>query len=311
MQIGMVFPGQGSQSVGMQATLAGETVVRDTYAEASAALGEDLWALAQDGPDEAQNRTENTQPLMLTAGVAAFRLWQQRGGVSPLVLAGHSLGEFAALVCGGAIGFADAVRLVRIRAQLMQAAVPLGAGAMAAILGLDDADVEAACREAAGGEVVEAANYNQPGQVVIAGHAAAVERAMQAAKARGAKRAVLLAVSIPAHTSLLAGAAAEFAGAIGAVHLQAPSIPVLGIGQRPHGDGEAIRRAVIEQLHRPVRWSATVEAMLGYGIRGLVECGPGKVLAGLGRRIVKDKEFQVLAGDDLPGLEAALAATAA
>lgn len=311
MQIGMVFPGQGSQSVGMQATLAGETVVRDTYAEASAVLGEDLWALAQRGPDEAQNRTENTQPLMLTAGVAAFRLWQQRGGVAPQVLAGHSLGEFTALVCGGAVGFADAVRLVRIRAQLMQAAVPLGAGAMAAILGLDDADVEAACTEAAGGDVVETANYNQPGQVVIAGHAAAVERAMQAAKARGAKRAVLLAVSIPAHTSLLAGAAAEFATAIGAVTLRAPSLAVLGIGQRPHGDGEATRRAVIEQLHRPVRWSATVEAMLAYGIRGLVECGPGKVLAGLGRRIIKDKAFQVLAGDDLAGLEAALAATAA
>ena len=310
MSIGMVFPGQGSQAIGMQAGFADEPIVRSTYAQASEVLGLDLWAIAQAGPAEAINRTQNTQPLVLTAGVALYRLWQARGGTAPALLAGHSLGEFTALVCGGALGFTDAVGLVRTRATLMQEAVPEGVGAMAAILGLDDAEVEAACREAAGSEVVEPVNYNQPGQLVIAGHAPAVERAMAAAKARGAKRALPLPVSVPAHSSLLAGAAAEFASAIAGVALETPAIPVLGIGALPHGGAEAIRAAVVLQLHRPVRWTDTVLAMAATGIGALVECGPGKVLSGLNRRIVSDKAFGVYATDDPAALAAALAATA-
>jgi [acyl-carrier-protein] S-malonyltransferase len=311
MSIGMVFPGQGSQSIGMQAGFGDEAIVQATYAEASAVLGLDLWSIAQHGPAEEINRTQNTQPLVLTAGVAVFRLWQARGGVRPALLAGHSLGEFTALVCGGALEFADAVALVRTRATLMQQAVPEGVGAMAAILGLEDAEVEAACHEAAQGEVVEAVNYNQPGQLVIAGHAAAVDRAMAAAKARGAKRALLLPVSVPAHSSLLAGAAAEFATAIAGVTVAAPSIPVLGIGGVAHGEPQAIRDGVVRQLHQPVRWTQTVQAMAATGISALVECGPGKVLAGLNRRIVSDKAFGVHATDDPAAFAAALAATAA
>jgi [acyl-carrier-protein] S-malonyltransferase len=309
MSIGFVFPGQGSQSLGMQASYAGQPAVRDCYAEASAVLGYDLWALAQDGPAEQLNATEHTQPLMLTAGVATYRLWLARGGQAPVLMAGHSLGEFTALVCAGSLQFADAVALVRRRAQLMQAAVPAGTGAMAAILGLDDADVEAACAEAAGTQVVEPVNYNQPGQLVIAGHAAAVERAMAAAKARGAKRCVLLPVSVPAHSSLLAGAAARFAEAIAAVPVAVPLIPVLGIGASAHASAEAVRAGVVEQLHRPVRWTSMVQAMVGTGIGALVECGPGKVLAGLIRRIERNKDFGVYSTDDEAALAAALAAT--
>ena len=311
MSIGMVFPGQGSQAIGMQGGFADEPVVRSTYAEASAVLGIDLWAIAQSGPTEEINRTENTQPLVLTAGVALYRLWQARGGARPALLAGHSLGEFTALVCGGALDFPAAVGLVRTRATLMQQAVPEGVGAMAAILGLDDAEVEAACREAAQGEVVEPVNYNQPGQLVIAGHARAVERAMAAAKLRGAKRALPLPVSVPAHSSLLAGAAREFATAIAGVEVRPPAIPVLAIGAVPHGSAGDIRAAVVRQLHQPVRWTQTVQAMAAGGIAALVECGPGKVLSGLNRRIVTDKAFGVYPTDDPAALAAALAATAA
>lgn len=310
MTIGIVFPGQGSQSLGMQSAFAGEPVVRDTYQQASGVLGYDLWALAQQGPLEQINATEHTQPLMLTAGVAAYRLWLARDGATPAVMAGHSLGEFTALVCAGALGFSDAVALVRRRAQLMQAAVPAGTGAMAAILGLEDADVEAACVEAAGEEVVEPVNYNQPGQLVIAGHTAAVERAMAAAKARGAKRALLLPVSVPAHSSLLAGAAVEFAGAMALVPVAMPSIPVVGIGALTHASPEAVRLGVVEQLHRPVRWTTMVQAMVGTGIGALVECGPGKVLASLIRRIERNKEFGVYSTDDEAAFTAALASTA-
>ena len=310
MAIGIVFPGQGSQSLGMQSAFAGESVVRDTYREASGVLGYDLWELAQQGPLEQLNATEHTQPLMLTGGVAAYRLWLARGGVTPVLMAGHSLGEFTALVCAGSLAFGDAVALVRRRAQLMQAAVPAGAGAMAAILGLEDADVEAACAQAAQGEVVEPVNYNQPGQLVIAGHAAAVERAMAAAKERGAKRALLLPVSVPAHSSLLAGAAAEFAHAIAAVAVATPAIPVIGIGARTHASPAAVRDGVVEQLHRPVRWTTMVQAMVATGIGALVECGPGKVLASLIRRIERNKEFGVYSTDDEAAFSAALAATA-
>lgn len=310
MKIGMVCPGQGSQSVGMQATLFDEQVFKDTYVEASDVLGLDLAALARSGPAEAIGRTEITQPLMLTAGVATARLWLARGGPQPSILAGHSLGEFTALVLAGVLGFRDAVALVRVRATLMQEAVPAGTGTMAAILGLDDAEVEAACAEAANGEVVEAVNYNQPGQVVIAGHAQAVKRAMDAAKARGAKRALPLAVSIPAHSSLLAGAAARFAEVLARVEVRAPAVPVLGIGGQLHGGPALIREAVVLQLHRPVRWTDTVLAMASTGVGAIVECGPGKVLSGLNRRIVTD-EVRIYTTDDAGAFAAALAATAA
>ena len=311
MTLAFVFPGQGSQSVGMLAALgAAEPVVRETFEEASQVLGYDLWALAQQGPEAELGATERTQPAMLAAGVAVWRAWREHGGAMPVAMAGHSLGEYTALVCSGSLDFRTAVDLVRFRGQAMQRAVPLGVGAMAAVLGLDDADVEAACREAAGDEVVEPVNFNAPGQVVIAGHAAAVVRAIEAAKARGAKRAVQLPVSVPSHSSLMVGAADELAARLATVEVRMPNVPdVYTVEVRRHESPDGIRAALREQLFKPVRWSDTVRAMLASGVTTLVECGPGKVLTSLNKRVEKRPDLKVLAIDDPDTLAAALAAT--
>ena len=311
MTLAFVFPGQGSQSVGMLAALgAAEPVVRETFEEASQVLGYDLWALAQQGPEAELGATERTQPAMLAAGVAVWRAWREHGGAMPVAMAGHSLGEYTALVCSGSLDFRTAVDLVRFRGQAMQRAVPLGTGAMAAVLGLDDADVEAACREAAGDEVVEPVNFNAPGQVVIAGHAAAVVRAIEAAKARGAKRAVQLPVSVPSHSSLMVGAADELAARLATVEVRMPNVPdVYTVEVRRHESPDGIRAALREQLFKPVRWSDTVRAMLASGVTTLVECGPGKVLTSLNKRVEKRPDLKVLAVDDPDTLAAALAAT--
>lgn len=305
--LAFVFPGQGSQSVGMLADLAARPQVADTFQQASAALGFDLWALISDGPEAELNQTHNTQPAMLAAGVALWRVWEAEGGPVPALLAGHSLGEYSALVCAGALDFAAAVGLVAERGRLMQAAVPAGQGAMAAVLGLDDDTVRAACAEAAQGEVVEAVNLNAPGQVVIAGSAAEVERAVQAAKARGAKRAVTLPVSVPSHCALMRSAAECLAERLAGVELRAPRIPVLhNADVAAHSDPAAIRAALVRQLYSPVRWVETLQAMAGQGVSLVVECGPGKVLAGLVKRI--DKRVQALPVMDENSLRAALAA---
>lgn len=308
MSLACVFPGQGSQSVGMLAELAvHHAIVRSTFAEASVALGYDLWQLASEGPADELNRTECTQPAMLAAGVATWRLWASQGGATPAVVAGHSLGEFTALVCAGALDFAAAVTLVRDRGRYMQAAVPAGGGAMAALLGLDDAAAEAACAEAAHGEVVEAVNYNAPGQIVIAGQASAVERAIAAAKARGAKRAVLLPVSVPAHSSLMQGAAAQLRERLAGLVLVAPRIEyVSAVDAQVHNEPGEMRALLERQLASPVRWSATVLALTARGANLLVECGPGKVLTSLNRRIERRPEISCLAIEDQASLLAAL-----
>jgi len=310
MSFAFVFPGQGSQSVGMLGALsAAQPAVQATFAQASEVLGYDLWRLTSAGPAEDLNATERTQPAMLAAGVATWRTWQARGGALPALVSGHSLGEFTALVCAGALDFAPAIALVRCRGELMQAAVPAGSGAMAAILGLDDAAVEAACREAAQGEVVEPANYNSPGQVVIAGAAAAVQRAIGAAKARGAKRAVLLPVSVPSHSSLMQGAAVRLQERLAALEVRVPKIRYLSaVDARPHEDPQEIRALLVRQLSSPVRWSQTLSA-LSAGLAQVIECGPGKVLTGLNRRIEKRADVTFLALEDPASLDAALAAT--
>ncbi len=286
----MLFPGQGSQSVGMLVPLADKfPVVADTFAEASSVLGYDLWDRVRDGPAEALNQTACTQPAMLVAGVAVWRCWQQESDRLPALMAGHSLGEYTALVCAGALSFTDAVRLVEKRGELMQSAVPEGSGAMAAILGLNDDQVSALCAQAAADEVVSAVNFNSPGQVVIAGNRAAVERAMALAKEAGAKRALPLPVSVPSHCSLMQPAAEAFAVILDEVEVQAPAIPVLhNVDVNVHYQPAEIRQALAAQLHSPVRWAETVLAMQGRGINTLFEMGPGKVLAGLARRIVKE-----------------------
>ena len=308
-RLGFVFPGQGSQAVGMLAELAAAfPLVGDTFAEASAALGLDLWQLVQQGPVEQLNLTHNTQPAMLAAGVAVWRVWVQQGGARPAYLAGHSLGEYAALVAGGAIDFADAVRLVAERGRLMQAAVPEGTGAMAAILGLDDEQVRAACAQAAAGEVVEAVNYNSPGQVVIAGHAGAVARALEAAKAAGAKRAVALPVSVPSHCALMRPAAEQLAQRLAATAIQLPRIPVLhNVDVAVSTTPDALRERLARQLYSPVRWVETVQRLAAEGVTLVVEAGPGKVLAGLNKRI--DKNLESVAVYDPAGLAAALEAS--
>ncbi len=310
MSLAMVFPGQGSQSVGMLAALgAAEPVVQQTFAEASAVLGYDLWALCQNGPEADLGATERTQPAMLAAGVATWRVWKQKGGRQPVAMAGHSLGEYSALVCSGALDFRTAIDLVRYRGQLMQAAVPLGQGAMAAILGLEDADLDAACREAAQGEVVEPVNFNSPGQVVIAGHSTAVQRAIETAKARGAKRAVLLPVSVPSHSSLMVGAAEQLARRLAEVDFRLPDVPaVYTVDVKTHASPDGIRQSLKEQLYKPVRWADTVRAMLASGVTTFVECGPGKVLTSLNRRIERRPELKMLALEDPASIDAALAA---
>jgi len=305
MKLAFVFPGQGSQSVGMMQGWGERAEVRATFTEASDALGQDLWAMVADGPAELLNQTVNTQPAMLAADVAAWRVWQAAGGATPALLAGHSLGEYAALVAAGALNFADAIKLVRFRAEAMQAAVPEGVGAMAAILGLDDDAVRAVCSEAAAGEVVEAVNLNSPGQVVIAGNKAAVERAMVLAKEKGAKRALPLPVSVPSHSSLMLPAAEKLLAHLQTVAITTPTIPVLhNTDVQSHMDAEAIRVALARQLHTPVRWVETVQALKAAGIERVVECGPGKVLAGLNKRI--DDSLPAVALVDEASLAAAL-----
>ncbi|MCR4302667.1 MAG: ACP S-malonyltransferase [Gallionella sp.] len=304
-----VFPGQGSQSRGMMNGYADFAVVRNTFAEASDVLKQDLWQLVTEGSDAELNSTVNTQPIMLTAGVAVYRAWQLQNGAAPAIMAGHSLGEYTALVAAGALRFADALPLVRYRAQCMQQAVPEGVGGIAAILGLEDDVVRAVCAEGAQGGVLEAVNYNSPGQVVIAGDRAAVERGMELAKARGAKRAIMLPMSVPSHCSLLKGAAEQLRAYLGDVAVQAPAIPVLhNADVKSYTDGAAIKDALVRQLYSPVRW---VETVLEFGRQGItrnVECAPGKVLAGLNKRI--DASQQALAINDGEALKTVLAALA-
>ena len=294
MKFAFFFPGQGSQSVGMMQGFGNLAVIRDTFDEASDILGEDFWHMATE-PNEALNQTTNTQPLMLAAGVATWRAWetmvsQTQGDLKPSVMAGHSLGEYTALVAAGALEFKDALPLVRYRAEVMQSAVAEGVGAMAAILGLDDDAVRAVCAEAAQGQVLEAVNLNSPGQVVIAGHKAAVERGMEAAKAKGAKRALPLPVSVPSHCALMKPAAEELRGYLQGVSLHAGQVPVLHNADVAayNGDSEKIKDALVRQLYSPVRWVETVQAVYAQGVTGSAECGPGKVLTGLTKRIVAE-----------------------
>lgn len=301
----VVFPGQGSQSVGMMGGFADSPVVEATFREASAILGEDLWKLAAEGPAEALARTVVTQPLMLTAGVACWRAWRDRGGPMPAFFAGHSLGEYSALVAAGALRFEDALPLVRLRAQSMQEAVPEGTGGIAAIVGLADDRLEKVMQEAAQGEVLEAANLNSPGQVVIAGHRAAVERGMAAAKAHGAKIAKMLPMSAPSHCSLMRPAAERLRERLAGVAVASPKVPVVqNADVAAFDDPERIRRALVEQLFRPVRWVETVRHLQAQGVARIVECAPGKVLAGLVKRTVDGVE--AVAITDSAALAAAL-----
>ncbi len=286
MKFAFVFPGQGSQSVGMMNAYGESTAIRATFAEASDALGEDLWQMVADGPAELLAQTVNTQPLMLTAGIAVYREWIARGGAVPALVAGHSLGEYSALVAAGALDFGDAVRLVRLRAQAMQEAVPQGEGAMAALLGLDEPEAAAACAEAAQGEVVSAANLNSPGQIVIAGARAAVERAMAVAKTKGAKRAVLLPVSAPFHCALMKPAAERLQQRLADIAVKVPSIAVLNnVDVAVETDPARIKDALVRQAYSPVRWIETVQDIARRGVTHVYECGPGKVLAGMTKRI--------------------------
>ena len=307
MKFAFVFPGQGSQSVGMMQAWAARDEVRQTFTEASDALGLDLWQLVNEGPAELLNQTRNTQPAILAADVAIWRVWCAAGGPMPALLAGHSLGEYAALVAAGALAFADAITLVRFRAEAMQQAVAEGVGAMAAILGLDDDIVQEVCRDAAAGDVVEAVNLNSPGQVVIAGHKAAVERAMALALEKGAKRALGLAVSVPSHSSLMLPAAEKLLQHLQSVKLLPPTIPVLhNTDVACHDDAASIRAALVRQLHTPVRWTETIRRLKQMGAEQVWECGPGKVLTGLSKRI--DASMPTSALVDEASLHNALAA---
>jgi [acyl-carrier-protein] S-malonyltransferase len=295
MKFGMVFPGQGAQSEGMLAGYGDASEVREVLATASEALKQDVAKLIAEGPAEELSRTVNTQPVMLTAGYAAYRLWRGLGGPEPVVVAGHSLGEYTALVAAGALAFEDALPLVRLRAQAMQEAVPQGEGAMAAILGLDEDAVRLACAESAQGQVVEAVNFNAPGQVVIAGHAAAVERAVAAAKARGAKRAVPLPVSAPFHSSLLAPAAARLKERLASIEVRPPRIPVVNnVDAAVYGEPDRIKDALVRQADHPVRWVECVRAIAGQGVTHVAECGPGRILAPLVRRIAEGAQGYAL-----------------
>jgi [acyl-carrier-protein] S-malonyltransferase len=309
MTLAFVFPGQGSQSVGMMSALANMSpVIEATFAAASEVLGYDLWRRCQEGPAEALNATECTQPAILTAGVATYRLWRERGGAVPAVMAGHSLGEFTALVAAGSLDFETAVDLVKFRAEAMQSAVPQGEGAMAAVIGLEDSDVEAACREVTGSGVVEAVNFNAPGQVVIAGTEEAVARAIEAATAKGARRVLRLPVSVPAHSSLMLPAAEKLRERLAGIQVSAASgIAVYGVDVKTHAQPDRIRASLVKQLHTPVYWAATVRTMIAAGATQIVECGPGKVLTGLNRRVDKNRDLKMLALEDEPSLNEALA----
>ena len=304
--LAFVFPGQGSQKIGMLASLASiNTVVLDTFLEASEALGYDLWELVQSGEQEAINLTERTQPILLASSVAIWRLWQERSGPSPSLLAGHSLGEWSALVCSGVLGFTNALKIVRARGAYMQEAVPLGVGAMAAILGLDDQAVMDACDTARQGEVVDAVNFNAPGQIVIAGSALAVERAIELCKASGAKRVLPLPVSAPFHTSLMHPAAENLADLVNSTVFSTPQIPVIhNVHAQIESNPDAIKTLMLEQIYKPVMWVDCVKALKAQGVEILVECGPGRVLNGLSKRI--DRELTSYATDDLASLENAL-----
>ncbi len=306
LTIAMVFPGQGSQSVGMQADLAAEyKEVKDTYAEASEVLGYDLWQLVQDGPSKRLAETIVTQPAMLAAGVAAWRVWLSAGGATPSRMAGHSLGEYTALVCAGGVSFGDALNVVKRRSELMQAAVPVGVGAMAAIIGLDDDAVRSVCIEASGVGVAEAVNFNSPGQVVIAGHKEAVDQAIIRAEEAGARRAILLPVSVPSHSSLMIGAGEALVDALAAADFAATEIVVVNASDAlPYAGAEDIRARLSKQVFSPVHWVSTINAMLQAGATSVVECGPGKVLSGLVRRI--NRGTPVASIDSSSGLQKAL-----
>lgn len=307
-KLALVFPGQGSQSVGMLAELHAEfATVRDTFAEASAALGYDLWALVANGPDTALNETHRTQPALLTASVAVYRVWLEQGGATPAYLAGHSLGEYSALVCAGVLTLSDAVKLVEKRGQYMQLAVPAGTGAMSAIIGLDDALIAKACAEAAQGEVVSPVNFNSPGQVVIAGNKAAVERANELCKAAGAKRALPLPVSVPSHCALMKPAADKLADDLNSISFHTAVIPVVNnVDVVAAADAGAIKDALVRQLYSPVRWTESIEFLAAQGVDTVIELGAGKVLSGLIKRI--NKELNTASVTDVASLKDALAA---
>ena len=294
--LALVFPGQGSQSIGMLAELSElHPSIKATFEEASDGAGVDLWALSQAGPEEMLGRTEYTQPALLAAGIAVWRLWQQQGGATPAVLAGHSLGEYTALVAAGALSLKDGAHLVRIRGQLMQDAAPAGVGAMAAVLGADDALVEAVCMEASGAQVVVPANYNSPGQIVIGGDAAAVDRALALLVERGVRKAVKLAVSVPSHTPLMREAANRLAQTMAGLHWNLPVLPVVqNVDAQVHTSIDAIRDALVRQLYLPVQWTSCVQALSARGITRIGECGPGKVLTGLIKRIDKSLDARAL-----------------
>jgi [acyl-carrier-protein] S-malonyltransferase len=306
--LAFVFPGQGSQKVGMLAELAElYPVIINTFAEASDVLGYDLWDLIQNGPEEDLNQTDKTQPALLTSGVALWRLWQEQGGVMPSVVAGHSLGEYTALVCAGSISFADGVNLVKLRGEFMQQAVPAGTGAMAAILGLDDDAISQACADAAQGEVVSPVNYNCPGQIVIAGNKEAVARAIDKCKEAGAKRAIPLPVSVPSHCELMKPAAEKMAAELAKIEVQMPTIDVVqNTTAAMASTVEELKANLLAQLYSPVLWTSSVQAMIEKGVESTVECGPGKVLSGLNKKI--HKPLIVAAINDAAGLEKALGA---
>lgn len=309
MKFAFVFPGQGHQSVGMMNHYGDESVLRQTFDDASSALGEDLWQMVLDGPTDVLARTTNTQPIMLAAGISVYRLWRDRGGALPSVLAGHSLGEYSALVAAGALDFADAVRLVRLRAQAMQDAVPLGEGAMAALLGLDEPAAQAACDKAAQGQIVACANLNAPGQIVVAGHAAAVERAVSIAREMGAKRAVMLHVSAPFHCTLMKPASEQLQRGLESVELRPPQIPVIhNADVHSYTDPDRIRDALVRQAYMPVRWIETIQAMAKLGCTKVIECGPVHILSPLTKRI--DSSLQGVPLSDIPSIDAARAAVA-
>jgi [acyl-carrier-protein] S-malonyltransferase len=305
--LAFVFPGQGSQSLGMLAELSEQHgLVHETFAEASDGAGVDLWALSQGGPEEMLNRTEYTQPALLAAGVAVWRVWQQQGGAAPSVLAGHSLGEYTALVAAGALTLRDGAHLVRLRGQLMQAAAPEGVGAMAAVLGAEDELVAEVCKQASDSHTVVPANYNSPGQIVIGGDTVAVDRAIALLGERGVRKVVKLAVSVPSHTPLMREAANQLAEVMAGLDWRAPSLPVVqNVDAQVHQRVEAIRDALVRQLYLPVRWTQCVQALSARGVSRVGECGPGKVLAGLIKRIDKSLDARTLGG--VGDLQAALA----
>lgn len=298
MKFALLFPGQGSQSVGMMQAFGDSAVIRETFTEASDVLGQDFWRMVTE-PNEDLNQTNNTQPLMLAAGVATWRAWQQAGGAQPAMMAGHSLGEYTALVAAGSISFSDALPLVRFRAEVMQGAVADGEGAMAAILGLEDDAVRTVCAESAKGEVLEAVNFNSPGQIVIAGNKAAVERGMEAAKAKGAKRALILPVSVPSHCALMKPAAEKLRDYLAGVAIAAPEIPVIhNADATAYSDPIQIRDALVRQLYSAVRWVDSVRKMATDGVVSAAECGPGKVLSGLNKRIVAEMPCVALTSNE-------------